>query len=367
MRSVLATTLALLLVGCGGATGGQPQTNSPRQTVTPAPNQTPRPVATAAATPIPLINVDDMMGMYPQQTLFVATSDHVSAITLLNHFTRYTIATQGVAEVSADRSGRRLYLLDAESPGLRRLRVFDVPTGTQRALLAGITDVAEGRHALGLATDGRVLVLKSDTTHAWVDGYQADTLQSLGAVMQGPDCSDRLLTSASRIAMVCTSSGEVALDDPRKTKAVVEGALPHLAAAAMAENGTLYLATADEHLAVLGAGASKLVEITWPSEWSGTVLADGLAVAQGGTSGTSIVIAETNADGAWLRVSAGNDLIQRTSLRLAGVPHGGVLAMWPFAYYAVDSSIRHIDLTSGLLETMAEVGAGAVPGAVVNG
>jgi hypothetical protein len=41
--------------------------------------------------------------------------------------------------------------------------------------------------------------------------------------------------------------------------------------------------------------------------------------------------------------------------------------MWPFAYYTVDGSVRHVDLTSGLLETMAEVGAGAIPGAVVNG
>jgi hypothetical protein len=41
--------------------------------------------------------------------------------------------------------------------------------------------------------------------------------------------------------------------------------------------------------------------------------------------------------------------------------------MWPFACYAVGGTIRHVDLTSGLLETMAEVGSGAVPSAVVNG
>ena len=41
--------------------------------------------------------------------------------------------------------------------------------------------------------------------------------------------------------------------------------------------------------------------------------------------------------------------------------------MWPFAYYAVSSTIRHVDLTSGLLETMADVGPEAALGAVVNG
>jgi hypothetical protein len=60
-------------------------------------------------------------------------------------------------------------------------------------------------------------------------------------------------------------------------------------------------------------------------------------------------------------------MAQRRSFRLAGVPQGGIVALWPFAYYTVANTIRHVDLNSGLLETMAEVGAGAVPGAVVNG
>src|SRR2546430_2952413 len=43
-------------------------------------------------------------------------------------------------------------------------------------------------------------------------------------------------------------------------------------------------APADQHLATVAIGATKLVSVPWPSEWSGTVLADGLAVAQGGGS-----------------------------------------------------------------------------------
>ena len=79
------------------------------------------------------------------------------------------------------------------------------------------------------------------------------------------------------------------------------------------------------------------------------------------------MIAQRNDDGAWLRVIGLSDVAQRKSLRLAGVPLGGLVALWPFAYYSVDATVRHVDLNSGLLETMAEVGAGAVPSAVVNG
>jgi hypothetical protein len=129
----------------------------------------------------------------------------------------------------------------------------------------------------------------------------------------------------------------------------------------MADDGTLYVTTADQHLA---AGATQVVNVAWPSEWSGTVQADGLALTQGGTT---LIIAERAEDGAWLRVLATNNPTHRKSLRLAGVPRGGILALWPFAYYAVDGSIRHVDLGTGLLETMTEVGAGAAPGAVVNG
>jgi hypothetical protein len=297
--------------------------------------------------------------------VFVATPDHLTAVTLLNHFVRYRITTNGVAQVSADSTGQWLYLLDAETPGSHRLRVFDVPTGSERAVRAGIGDVAADGHALSTtAIDGRVLVLKSAPGHVWIDAYEALALRPLGAVVEGPGCGDRLLASVSRVAIVCLSSGAIAVDDLRGVHAQIDGALANLVAATMADDGTLYVASADQHLATVAAGATKLVSLPWPSEWSGTVLADGLAVAQGGASA---VIAERTDDGAWLRVFATNNMAQRKSLRLAGVPKGGVLTMWPFAYYTVDRTVRHVDLNSGLLETMTEVGAGAVPGAVVNG
>jgi hypothetical protein len=319
------------------------------------------PSPTVGPTPVPLINVDDMMGLYPQQTVFVATPDHVSAVTLLNHFTRYRIGTSGMAQLSADGSGQRLYLLDADGAGSHRLRAFDVSSGSERAARGAILDVVEARHGLSAATPGRVLVLKSDARRAWVDAYEGGALRSLGPVMEKPGCGDRLLTSGSRVAIVCSATGSIAVTDLGGNPMAIDGAPSNLVGAAMADDGTLYVVTADQHLAT---GATQLLNVAWPSEWSGTVQADGLALTQGGAT---VVIAERDDDSAWLRVLATNNTTKRKSVRLAGAPQGGVLAMWPFAYYAVDGSIRHVDLATGLLETMTEVGAGAAPGAVVNG
>jgi hypothetical protein len=318
----------------------------------------------ATPTPMPMINVDDMMGLFPQQTVFVAARDHVAAITLLNHFTRYRISTEGVAQVTADTTGQRLYLLDSGTPGTYRLRVFDVPTGSERGVQSGIAGLAADRRVLSAASDGRVLVLKSDTSHAWVEAYEGLSLRLLGSVMDKPGCGDRLLTSGSRVAIVCRATGEIVVDDLRGHRAPIDGVMPGLVAAAMADDGTLYVATADRQLGIVAAHATKLASFAWPGEWAGAILADALAVVPGGGP---VVIAQRTDNGSSLRVFDIHNLAQRQSFRLAGAPRGGILAMWPFAYYSVDTTIRHVDMTSGVLETMAEVGDEAVPGAVVNG
>jgi hypothetical protein len=389
MRAFIITLVLVSVVGCRATDSGQAvapttateaaaptqaavptqaaaptQSTVPTQAVAPILTAAPAPTPAPAPTRIPIINVDDMMGMFPQQTVLVATSDHVSAVTLLNHFTRYQIATEGLAQVGTDTTGQWLYLLDSGTPGQFRLRAFDVPSGRERALDAGLADVATDRGGLATAVDGRVLVLKSDARHAWVDAYAAQTLRPLGAVMDKPGCGDRLLASARRIAIVCRATGEIAVDDLRGNQSAIDGVLPTLVAAAMAEDGLLYVATADQRLAVVPARATKLASVAWPSEWSGEVLPDGLAISSGGPV---LVICQRTDDGAWLRVVGLSDMAQRKSLRLSGVPHGGLVAMWPFAYYTVAATVRHVDLNSGLLETMAEVGADAVPGAVVNG
>jgi hypothetical protein len=350
MRLLILTLLALVPAACTAAIGSGAQGGSPSATPTPP--------------SLPVVNVDDMMGMYPQQTVFVTTADHVSALALLNHFIRYRIATRGVAEVKADLGARWLYVLDDGEQSARRLRIFELSSGTEHSAVDGIKDVPAGGHVLGAGADGSVLVLKSDASHAWIDSYQPGALQSPGTFMQGAPCNDRLLTSAGRIVMVCSTTGEVALGTLHGSSATIGPAVPDIVGAAMGGDGTLYLVTADEHLASLPPGSTTLVPLAWPSEWTGSVVADGLAAVQ---SGTQIVIAQTNEAGAWLRVTKTSDMSQRQSVQLAGIPNGGIVAMWPFAYYAVSSTIRHVDLTSGLLETMADVGPEAAAGAVVNG
>jgi hypothetical protein len=132
----------------------------------------------------------------------------------------------------------------------------------------------------------------------------------------------------------------------------------------MAEDGALYVATADEHLAMVPSGASALVNLTWPGDWSGSILPDGLAVAP---RSASVLIAERSEDRAWLRMFDAGNIAHRRSFRLDGPLRGGVVALWPFAYFTVGSTVHHVDLNSGLLEMMTEVGGEAAPAAVVNG
>ncbi len=352
MRALLtAAVAAATIVGCGG--GADTSRLGP---AAPAASQPASPSATQP------INVDDMMGLYAQQTVFVASTGQLSAVTLLNHFIRYRIPIREGVQVAADSPGEWLYVLDA-SPELGvRLRTFDVATGTERASRTDRLAVASER-SLATALDGRALVLRNDATHAWVDAYEYLTLRPQGTVMEKAGCGDRLLSSGSRVAIVCLSTGEIAVDNLRGTKAVIEAPLPKLAGAAMAADGTIYVVTADQHLAAVAPNSTRLSPLPWPSEWSGTVVPDGIAVAAGAQTAA---IAERTDDGAWLRVFATNNIAQRLSMRLAGVPQGGIVALYPFAYYGFGTSVRHVDLATGLLETMADVGANAIPLGVVN-
>ena len=345
MRSLLVVAAAIALIACGGAAGTSRLGPASPTHYTAAPTQS--------------INVDDMMGLYAQQTVFVASTGKISAVTLLNHFVRYTIPTSGSVQAAADSPGQFLYVLD----GSGTLRTFDVATGEQRASVAGVTAPASD-HALAVAVDGRPLILHSDARHAWVEAFEYVTLGSKGTVMEKPGCGDRLLASGNRVAIVCRATGEIAIDALRGGgTTLVTGALPNLAGATIAEDGAIYVVTADQHLAVAAPDSAKLLPMPWPSEWTGTVVPDGIAAAAGSTSAA---IAERTTDGAWLRIFQTNNLQQRLSVRLAGVPQGGILAIYPFAYYAFGNSVRHADMSSGLLETMVDLGPDARPIAVVS-
>ncbi|HEV2248939.1 MAG TPA: hypothetical protein VGT60_00335 [Candidatus Limnocylindria bacterium] len=365
-----AAVAAIALIACGGGAGaGRLGPASPARTLAASPSPTQ-----------PIINVDDMMGLYATQTVFVADAEKISAITLLNHFTRYTIPTNGKAQVATDdyatygtppsaNAGGWLYVLDGiiDVPGPLRLRTFD-QSGVERASRSDIGSVASTVRSLATAIDGRVLVLKSDARHAWVDAYASLTLKPQGIVMEQPGCGDRLLASGSRVAIVCLATGQIAVDGLRGGgPTAVDGVLPGLAGAAMADDGTIYAVTADRRLGVVAPNSTKLSLLPWPSEWRGTILPDSIAAA---TGSNLIVLAELDDDGAWLRTFQSNNLSQRLSLRLAGrtagAPQFGLMALAPFAYFTSGGDVRHVELSSGMLETMTTVGQGATVVAVVN-
>jgi len=185
LRALASGSCALVVVMACQATATTPTASNPAPTANvPGPTSLPptvlvptAPVPTATpvrigAVPTPtLINVDDMMGAIQQQTVFVTTASQVSAVTLLNHFTRYRIATNGLARLAVSPTGQWLYVLDVDAPGMHRLRVFDVTSGNQRGAQTGVQDVVDDPRAMQTSADGRVYVLKSDADHAWVDGY----------------------------------------------------------------------------------------------------------------------------------------------------------------------------------------------------
>ncbi len=353
-RGLLAAVAVVALVACGaGATRDA-------ATVPTAP-ATPTHAHTASPSATPLINVDAMMSLYnTQQTVFVTSADRVSAVTLLNHYTRYEIPTAGQAQVAVDPKGLWLYILDAPT-GKTRLRSFDVDGGFARAKREDLGNPARGPRSLAVALDGRVLVLRSDATRSWVDAYSAIDLASLAPVAQKVGCADRLLASAGRIAVVCLADGSLTLGFPGEPPIVdlAAGGSARYVAATLAEDGTIYVATADRRLAVLALGSKKLLEYDWPSEWTGTVLPDSLAASAGW-----VVLAQ-QADAPYARLFLATNVTQRQSHRLSGTPQGGLLVLWPFAYFTVGQSVRHVDLSTGLLEVMREdVGRNAIPGAV---
>src|SRR5918999_6529481 len=144
MRRLLLGAVLLILACEGAAT-------------LPAPSQ-------RTPTPIPSIDVSDMMGAFPQTQLLVMDGDSVKALALLNHATRYTIATSGRVFVAAGNlqvyvadeagSGTRLRWIDRVSGGILSTRI--VP---DRKLVS--TTTAHGALAVD-PTTGRLLAMFAD-------------------------------------------------------------------------------------------------------------------------------------------------------------------------------------------------------------
>jgi hypothetical protein len=378
MRSagVLVALAAVLLAACGSVPG-RVAAESPGGGAAQA-------AARTTPSPTPTFNMDDMMGFYPQQTVFIADVEKISAVTLLNHFTRYTIATRGKAEVTVDGSVSSpitwLYVLDGIESSPLRLRTFDLQTGIERASRSDIGTVASPHRAMASVGDGRVLVLKADARRAWIDAYERLTLKPLGTVMEKAGCGDRLLASQARLAIVCLATGEIAVNALRGSgTSTVDTALSGLAGAAMAQDGTVWVVSANRQLGSIAFGETNLTKVPWPSAWTGTVLPDSLALVSGmgyapgsavATGSPDALIAQTDTDGSWLRVLATNVVAPRESLRLAGrltgAPQFGIMALYPFAYFTSGGTVRHVEIRSGMVETMTELGQGATIAAVVD-
>jgi hypothetical protein len=147
----------------------------------------------------------------------------------------------------------------------------------------------------------------------------------------------------------------------------------------MAQDGTVWVVSANRQLGSIAFGETNLTKVPWPSAWTGTVLPDSLALVSGmgyapgsavATGSPDALIAQTDTDGSWLRVLATNVVAPRESLRLAGrltgAPQFGIMALYPFAYFTSGGTVRHVEIRSGMVETMTELGQGATIAAVVD-
>src|SRR5687767_15511884 len=106
MRRLLLGAVLLILACEGAAT-------------LPAPSQ-------SAGTPIPNIDVSDMMGVFPAATFFVLTDDgKLNAVALLNHAMKYSIDAVAAQVASANAF---IYIADEDKNGAR-LRWIDQASG----------------------------------------------------------------------------------------------------------------------------------------------------------------------------------------------------------------------------------------------
>jgi hypothetical protein len=328
---------ALLILACEGAA------------TLPAPSQ-------RTSTPIPSIDVSDMMGAFPQTQLLVMDGDSVKSLALLNHATRYTIATSGRVFVAAGNA--QVYVADETADGTR-LRWIEKGTG---AVLA--TGIEPGRKLVSATTahgalvveptTGRLLAMFADRDRRIVDAFDPYSLRRLGRHMES-GCGDRLLAAAGRVVVACFS-GILAAKDERDVFTIDAGLGP-LVAAAMRGDGTTLVGRRDGTLAQIRP-ASREVEQVEPFR-PGELVADGIAPIDRESFAIALSTADRSVGISELRLGR-----RYVSFPAKNVPLGGLLAMDQFAYWADGNSVKHIDLQQGFAETMATLGGSVLPGAV---
>lgn len=347
MRRLLLGAVLLILACEGAATLPAPSQKSP------------------AAAPTATIDVSDMMGAFPASTFYVVTGDGVRAIALLNHATRYTIPTSGEVQLATSIDGR-LYVADEAANGTR-LRWFDMASGSERAsrLESGRKLLATGIGHGSLAADpatGALITLFDEGGRRVADAFDPTTLQPLGRRLDA-DCGDRLLVGGGRTAVACYARGILRIADGSTgaTPFTWDPALGPLVAAAMLPGGTVLTGRNDGTLARLAADTRDAERLA-PFR-DGSLVRDGLAVADKG-----MFVAALSTSDAKIGVSivSGRIGVVHISLPQGEQPVGGILSLWPFAYWVSGKDARHVDLAQGFAETMASMVASArvLPGAV---
>ncbi|HEY6202056.1 MAG TPA: hypothetical protein VI056_03345 [Candidatus Limnocylindria bacterium] len=346
MRRLLLGAV-LLILGCEGAA------------TLPAPSQ-----KTPAAVPTATIDVSDMMGAFPAATFFVVASDGVRAIALLNHYTRYTIPTSGEAQVTTSIDGK-LFVVD-DAPDGTRLRSFDMGSGGERGsrIERGRRLLATGIGHGAIASDpasGSLVVLFDSGGRRVAEAFDHVTLEPLGRRLDA-DCGDRLLVGGGRTAVACYERGVLRIAEGTSggTTFTWDPALGPLVAAAMLPGGSALVGRGDGTLARLAAETRDGERFAAFRE--GGLVRDGLAVADKGT-----FVAALSTDDAKIGVSTvgGRAGVVHISLPRGEQPVGGIVALWPFAYWVSGRDARHVDLAQGFAETMSSMVATArvLPGA----
>ena len=336
---------ALLILACEGAA------------TLPAPSQ-------SAGTPIPNIDVGDMMGAFPPTTFLVVTPDSVKAVALLNHATKYTIAIErGNAQVAVAAATQLVYVMDQTSTGAR-LRSFDVATGAARSshvmsrATMLTTDSAHATLAVDAST-GAVFALVGDGALRAIDQFDGNTLNPVRRVLGDLLCGDRVVAAAGRLVLACMDDGGLVTSEPGGGGKFRADAA--LVALAMLPDGTLMVGSADARLWRLARDATQLERIDTLKERRTALLRDGIAAHGDCCFVFGVVEGVTSPQ---TRILAGGYTLLIFSE--AQRPQGGILVQPPFAYYAVGSQARHVDIQQGFGEAMADLGARALPGAVAD-
>lgn len=348
MRRLLLGAVLLILACEGAAT-------------LPAPSQ---PSAVRSSTPIPQIDVYDMMGAFPPTTFFVVTPDSVKALALLNHATKFTIPLdKGDAQVAIAPVSQRVYVMDQTSTGAR-LRSFDVATGAERAsrVMPQLTVLPSDSAHATLAVDastGDVFALVGQGALRAIEQFDGYTLAPVRRVLGDLRCGDRVVAAAGRLVLACMDEGGLVTSEPGGGGKFRADAA--LVALAMLPDGTLMAGSADARLWRLAKGAAQLERIDALKERGTSLLKDGIA-SQGDCCFLFGVV-ESVTDPKVRVLAGGYTLLLFPETKR---PQGGILVQPPFAYYAVGSQARHIDIQQGFGEIMADVGGRALPGAVAD-